>query len=274
MPFACSFCCLNPESKKIVRFRSPKNVVDEMEYLVKKFPHINEIFIHDDSFFIHNKRVIEICKEIIRRKIKINFVCSGRMRPISKEIVLYLEKAGFKRVLLGLKSGAREILESCGKGILPEDAIKTFNLFKGTSIFPKIFLIVGLPGENIKTVWETINLVKKLQKIKYMLAPDDFGLLTIYPGTEVYKIAKKKGFIDESYWLSDKETPIYTAENSYEKLNYFKRLMAENLSLYKIKTIRGFSSQLEVLPSAIKYFLKREKSPKLMLNVVKNFLKS
>ncbi len=241
-PFACTFCCLNPESKRIVRFRSPQNVVDEMEYLIKKFPHIKEIFIHDDSFFIHNKRVIEICKEIIQRKIKIDFVCSGRMRPISKEMVFYLEKAGFKRVLLGLESGAEEILKSCGKGILPEDAIKTFKLFKNTSISPKVFLIVGLPGENIKTVWETIRLVKKLQKIKYMLAPDDFGLLTIYPGTVVYEIAKKKGFIDETYWLSDKETPIYTAENSYEKLNYFKRLMAENLSLYKIKTIRGFSS--------------------------------
>jgi len=271
-PFACSFCCLNPEAKRIVRFRSPKNVVDEIEYIGKNFPHIKEVFIHDDSFFIDNQRVIKICKEILKRKIKMNFTCSGRMKPLSEEMVKILEKAGFTHVLLGLESGSREILKSCGKGITPEDVIRAFKLFKKTSINPKVFLIVGLPGETIHTIKETIKLVRKIQKINYLLMGHVFNLLTIYPGTGVYEIAKKKGFIEDSYWLSDKETPIYTAENSYKKLKSFEKIMSDHLSIYKIKTLDGFLLQLEMLPYAFKYFLKKVRSIKILKRFIKETL--
>ncbi len=272
-PFACSFCCLNPESKGMVRFRSPKNVVDEIEYIYKKFPHIKEFFIHDDSFFIDNNRVIDICNEIQKRNIKTNFICSGRMKPISEKMIKSLEKAGFKQVLLGLESGSREILKSCKKGITPEDVINAFKLFKKSSINPKIFLIVGLPGETIQTIKETIRLVRKIQKISYFVIGHNLNLLTIYPGTEVYEIAKKKEFIEDDYWLSDKETPIYTAENSYEKLKSFEKIMSNNLSIYQIKTIKGFLPQIVMVPYLLKYFLKKKKSWKLIKIALKKFLK-
>jgi len=251
--FACSFCCLNPELKRMVRFRSVGNVVDEIEYIYKMFPHISEVFIHDDTFFVDNKRVMAICDEIIRRKIKMNFQCSGRMNPISPEMITKLEEAGFKIVMLGLESGAREILKSCHKGITPENAINAFKLFKNSSINLKVFLIVGLPGETSETVDETIRLVKKLQKIKYISFANDVNLLTIYPGTEVYEIAKSKGFVDDSYWLTNKETPIYTAENTYDELEEFKERISNNISFRRLKTFKGFKSQIEMIPYLAKY---------------------
>ena len=84
-PFACSFCCLNPESKRIVRFRSPKNVVDEIEYIVQNFPHIKSVFIHDDSFFIDNQRVMEICDEIVKEKKKVFLIGSGGLKTFQKK---------------------------------------------------------------------------------------------------------------------------------------------------------------------------------------------
>ena len=258
-PFACSFCCLNPESKRVVRFRSVKSVVNEIEYMIKKFPQMTEVFIHDDSFFIDNERVIKICNEIIKRKIKTNFVCSGRMKPISKEMIKKLEQANFTRVMLGIESGDNEILKNCHKGINQEDILKTFKLFAKSSINLKVFLLVGLPGETIKTIKETSRFIKKLQKIKYVSFPSFSNLLVVYPGTEVYEIAKQKGMIDDSFWLSDKETPIFTAENSYEKLKNLGDILQNNISFYRILTLKGFKAQFEMIPYLVKYLLTKIK---------------
>ena len=256
-PFACSFCCLNPEAKRIVRFRSPKKVVDEIEYMVNKFPQMTELSINDDSFFINNQRVVDICNEIIKRKIKIDFVCSGRIKPLSAEVVKKLEQANFIRVTLGIESGDNGILKSCRKGINQEDIINAFKLFSKSKIHLKTYLIVGLPGENIKTIKETSRFIKKLQKIKYVSYPKSFNLLFVYPGTEVYEVAKSKGMINDDFWLSDKEIPIYTAEHSHKKLKKFEEILLNNLSFYRIMTSNGFKAQFETLPYLLKYGFQR-----------------
>jgi anaerobic magnesium-protoporphyrin IX monomethyl ester cyclase len=252
-PYSCSFCVLNPEAKRIVRFRSPKNVVDEIEYMTKKFPQMTEIFIHDDSFFINNERVIEICKEIISRKIKLEFVCSGRIKPLSKELIHALEEAGFVRVMLGIESGDNGILQACHKGITQEDIINAFKLFSKSKINLKTFLIVGLPGENINTIQESARLIQKVQKIKYVSFAPTTNLLVVYPGTEVYELAKQKGMIDEMFWLSDKETPIYTAEHSREELKKFGEILADHISFNRIITPKGFKAQFTMIPYLLKY---------------------
>jgi len=255
--FSCSFCCLNPETKRIVRFRSPKNVVDEIEFMIKKFPQMKEIDVLDDSFFTDNERVIKICDEIIKRKIKINFVCSGRIKPLSKEMIKKLEQANFKKVMLGLESGDNSILMACHKGINQEDVINAFKLFSKSPINLKTFLIVGLPGENIKTIKETSRFIKKIQKIKYVSYANFTNLLIIYPGTEVYEIAKSKGMIDDEFWLSDKEIPIFTAENSYEELKKFGEIILDNVAFHRIITPKGFKAQFDMIPYLVVYLIKK-----------------
>lgn len=101
----------------------------------------------------------------------------------------------------------------------PEDIIETFKIcskFKDKTRFVK-FLIVGFPGETWKTVKETANLIKKLQKYVPM---EIFyaNILWIFPGTEEYETMKKKELIDDSYWLTDRPAPYYTNEHSFEEL--------------------------------------------------------
>lgn len=256
-PFSCSFCCLNPESKRIVRFRDPKKVVDEIEYMIKKFPQMKELSINDDSFFVNNQRVIDICNEIIKRKIKMDFVCSGRIKPLNEEVVKKLEEANFIRVTLGIESGDNGILKSCHKGISQEDILNGFKLFSKSKIHLKTYLIIGLPGENLDTINETAKFIKKLQKIKYVSYPTSFNILFVYPGTEVYEIAKSKGFINDEFWLSNKEIPLYTAEHSYKELKQFEGILLDNLSFYRIITPRGFKAQFETIPYLLEYGLQR-----------------
>ncbi|MBI5100216.1 MAG: B12-binding domain-containing radical SAM protein [Nitrospirae bacterium] len=254
-PFLCSYCCLDTVSRRKVRYRSVDNVIREILYLKNSFPNLRTIWIHDDSFFLDNNRAISICDEIAKNKIKLKFICSGRMKPVSMNLVKSMERAGFTYVLLGLESGSGKILNNCHKGITPDDAINIFRLFKNSSIELATFLIVGLCGEDENSISETINLVQTLQKIKYTFY-GDIGVLYIYPGTEIYEIAKKKHIIDDNYWMSDKPVPYFTAEHTVDKLFEFKNTILDSISFMRIFSERGFKAQRAMLPNAIVYCMK------------------
>lgn len=253
-PFHCSFCVLNVITKSYPRKRSVQNVIQEIEYLIAKYPHMETIWFNDDQFFLINSRVIEFCKEIVKRKIKRNFICSGRFKPVSKEMVVWLEKAGFIQVLFGLESGSPKIRELCHKNITDDDVIKTVTLFKNTKILLIAFLIVGLYGETDDTINETISFVQKMQRIKYFYF-DNIGILIIYPGTEIYDTAKKAHAISDSYWLTEKQTPFFTVEHNKQKLLSYQSFVRDGISLKRFFTPRGFIRQYYMAPWIMKFFL-------------------
>ena len=254
-PFHCSFCVLNKVTRSYPRVRSLKNVFAEIEYLMKKYPQLDTIWLMDDQFFLINERVIKFCKEVIKRKIKLKFICSGRFKPISKKMVSVLEKAGFIQVLLGLESGSPKILNLCHKYITQDDVMKAVTLFKNTKIQLTTFLIVGLYGETDETVNETIQFVQKIQKIKYIFFGDIF-LPIPYPGTELYEIAKKSKNLSDSFWLTDKQTPYFTVEHSLKELRMYKKRIMDSIGLTRILTPSGFIRQYHMIPSIIMFFIK------------------
>jgi len=107
-PYHCLFCD-RPHLGKKFRARSPKNVVDEMEECLKKY-RIKEFLIYDDTFTINRQRVIDICYEIIKRKLKIIWDIRARVDIIDKEMLLALKKAGCQRIHYGVESGTQKIL--------------------------------------------------------------------------------------------------------------------------------------------------------------------
>ncbi|OGG29101.1 hypothetical protein A2973_00680 [Candidatus Gottesmanbacteria bacterium RIFCSPLOWO2_01_FULL_49_10] len=253
-PFHCSFCVLNAITRGYPRKRSVQNVIAEIEYLIATYPQLETIWFHDDQFFLINSRVIEFCNEIFRKKIKLKFICSGRFKPISKEMVEALEKAGFIQVLLGLESGSPKILDLCHKFITHEDVIKAMTLFKNSKIIISTFLIVGLYGETDETVEETIRFVQRIQRIKYLVFVD-IGILLVYPGTEIYSIAKKRGFMNDSYWLTEKPTPFFTVEHSQKQLEEFKKRTLDSIAIGRILTPSGFPHQYYMIPWIIKFLI-------------------
>jgi radical SAM superfamily enzyme YgiQ (UPF0313 family) len=263
-PFSCTFCCLCSMSQRKVRYRSVKNVVDEIEFMKNEFKEMNSVWIHDDSFMLNNKRVMEFCEEIVKRRIKLELFAA---EDADQPQMISNEKAGFKHVLFGLESGAEEILKTSKKAISKEDAMNAFTLFANSSIRITAFLIVGLPGETYDTVKETIEFIQTLQKIKYTIY-GDIGVLFIYPGTEVYEIAKRKGIIDDDYWLTENNTPFYTAENSIETLLEFKETILNHIALDRIFTQAGYAAQKNMIPLIFKDHYMRMKLINLALSKI------
>lgn len=254
-PNNCSFCCLNSLNKRKVRYRSVENVIDEINSILNKHPQINKIYIHDDTFFLNSKKVIDFCNLVISNNISVNFICSGRFKPISYDLVKKLEKANFIQVLLGLESGDEEILRKCHKGITQNDVIHAVKLFANSNIDLYAFLIVGLPGETHSTIVTTGLFVQKLQRLKYIYY-DNVAILTVYPGTEIYYLAKKDGIINDDYWLSKKTTPLFTVEHNLDELLLLKESLLDYISYDRLFSKKGFIKQFSMIPTIVKYRVK------------------
>lgn len=199
-PFHCNFCSY-PEtmSGRCLRKRSVKNFVDEIEYICKEMPEIQEIFIEDDTFTADRKRVVEICDEIIRRDLHPIWSCNTRA-DLPYEVMKKMKEAGCRLLVVGYESGNQKVLDETNKGIKLEQSLAFAQNTKKLKI--KVFgcFMIGLKGDNRETIEDTFKFAKKLY-------PDMvfFQQAVPFPGTVFYNWVKEEGYLkteDYSKWLN------------------------------------------------------------------------
>jgi radical SAM superfamily enzyme YgiQ (UPF0313 family) len=131
------------------------------------------------------------------------------------------------------------------------------------------FLIVGLPGETRETILSSAKFIQQVQRIKYLYY-DNIGILMVYPGTEVCRLAKEAGMLNDDFWLTDKITPLYTVEHSEAELFEFKKLLLDHIALKRMKTVDGFKRQLVMLPFAAKFVANKKNKIARVMAIIKN----
>ncbi len=201
-PFHCNFCSY-PESMSGRRFRrrSVQNFVDELEYIHNNMPYIREIFIEDDTFTVDKKRVVEICNEIDRRKLKLVWSCNSRADTLDYDTMKRMKEVGCRLLVVGYESGNQKVLDETKKGIKLENSLEFAKNTKKLKI--KVFgcFMIGLKGDNLETIEDTFKFAKKVY-------PDMcfFQQAVPFPGTQFYAWAKENGYLiteDYSKWLND-----------------------------------------------------------------------
>ena len=232
-PYRCQYCSI-AAFWGTCRFRSVINVVDEIEALYKKsgVTHLN---FFDDAFTLDKERVIEICREIIRRKLKIFWECVTRVDFVSSEMLEWMKKAGCVSVSYGVESGSPTVLKAVNKKQTISQIFNAFKMTHAAGIKAYILLMIGNPNETEKSINETIELIRLVKPDKIRTT-----LTMIYPATELYEVCKKKGIIDDDYWLTDKAAPIYTAENDIKQLKKWENKIVFSYLLQNRKVSKLF----------------------------------
>lgn len=200
----CDFCTAVRMFGRRYRMRSPKNVVDEIEYLHRKFGAYQFTF-YDDAFTVDQKRAAEICREIKRRGLKIKWDCETRVDMVTKDLLRTMKEAGCFAVWLGVESGSQPVLDAMRKGITPAQTIRAFKWAKEVGLMTVANVILGFPGETRETIWETIRFIERLK-------PDDIGyyIATPYPGTPLYEKVVKEGLLlTNDFNKFDTATPVF-----------------------------------------------------------------
>ncbi len=154
----CGFCHVKniPYSA-----RSPEGVAAEIEECSKKYG-IREIEFFDPIFTIDKMRVINICKQIRRRKIDVSWACRARIDQMDAELLGEMKSAGCVRIYYGIECGNQSILNNVSKGITLDQIKRVINLTKKKGILTLGFFLLGAPGDTSNSIKETIDFALSL----------------------------------------------------------------------------------------------------------------
>lgn len=158
--FRCKYCS-NSILGGEVRFRSIKNVVDEIEQIVSRFGQTDFRFF-DDTFTVNKKRVLEFSNEVKNRNLKITFLVETRVDCLDLDTILALKSAGMTRAKLGIESGSEKILKIY-KPQYNKDAIRNVvRILKENDINPSLNWMFGFPEETDADLRDSIDFALEL----------------------------------------------------------------------------------------------------------------
>ncbi len=217
----CNFCGSPQYWGRRIRFHSVDYFIEQIERLYSRG--ITFFYFSDDTFTIDQKRVIDICRTIIRKKMNITWAAISRVDDASDETLLWMRKAGCIQISYGVESGSEKLRKLLKKNISTRQIKKAFELTQKYGIMARAYFIYGCPGENWETIQETIDLMNEIKPLSAI-----FYILDIFPGTELYEDYKKRENVSDDIWLNRIEDIMYfetdPAFNSEMILAFGKRL--------------------------------------------------
>jgi radical SAM superfamily enzyme YgiQ (UPF0313 family) len=186
-PHFCTFCY--PLHGRSFRFRSPHNIVDEIEYNVEKgAAHFD---FTDSTATVKEKRFLHLCSLLIDRELqeKITWNFETRVDLVNRELFSTARKAGCTMVFFGVESGDETVLESMNKNIdlsMIDKAIKTA-VKAGLKV--KVSFLIGHIFETEQSARNTYALAKHLRETYGV--DISLNLIDIYPGTNLYDMVEE-----------------------------------------------------------------------------------
>ena len=205
-PFPCSYCQnkflmeLYKGKGSFIRYRSIENVFAEIDEIIHKYK-TKRLSFSDESFTLNKKRLKEFCTKY-KNKYNIPFLCQTRPDLIDEETIITLREAGCDFINMAIEAGNPKIRNQILKRNIPnKKIIEAFNLAHKYGIKTGSFNMIGLPEEEISTIWDTINLNKLIKPERIMCT-----VYMPFHGTELGEKCLKTG------WL---ENPIDDSEIYY-----------------------------------------------------------
>ena len=192
-PYRCSFCASSRFWNK-VRFFSAERVVTEVELLINNYG-VTFISFFDDLFVANKKRFFQIVELLVEKGIsgKVKFSCSLRANTVTEEVVEGLKRMGVVSVGMGLESGNERVLTNLkGSGITVDQNREAIRLLRKYGIAPNASFVIGSPDETEQEILDTLDFIRSVE-----IGLFDVYVLTPFPGTPVWELAKSRGLVSE-----------------------------------------------------------------------------
>ena len=154
--------------------------MDELEQLEQSG--VGFVNFYDDNFTLHPRRVEEICNEILRRGLSIEWKCEGRVDSVDVSLLRLMRKAGCRVIAYGVESGNTAALDFLRKDITIAQVESAFVATHEAGIRTLAYMILGVPGETEHDVRQSIFFADKKLKASYA----QFSSLNAMPGTPIY----------------------------------------------------------------------------------------
>ncbi len=219
-PMSCSYCAYPAIEGTATRRRPAGEVADEIEAVQARIgPRTFEIV--DSTFNVPGDHALELCREIIRRGLRVNLTAMGvNPRATSPELFDLMRRAGFNSMMITPEAGNDAMLRSLRKGFDMADVRRTARLARQSGIASAWFFMLGGPGETRETVEETVAFIEEHLGWRRCLTIVMTGI-RILPGTELARAAVEEGSLEGDRDLAE---PVF----------YFSPLVSEAWMLNRI----------------------------------------
>lgn len=200
--FQCTYCCNHALQKlargKYVRFRSPENIIRELEGLAEKHKALSEVYFEVETLATNISWALRFCDALskfnARRQKPLSFGANLRVTPRADFGLLFraMRKSNFTFINIGLESGSERVRrEIMRRYYSNQDVIETVQKARQHGLKVHLLNMIGLPGETEEDIKETI-------RVNRLCQPDMWASHSIffpYPGTEIHKLCSDKGFL-------------------------------------------------------------------------------
>jgi len=195
-PFKCNYCNIHAlyNDKAGVRYRSPENVVEEIDLLVKKY-NVKNIKFLDELFALKEDRVHRICDLIIENGYDLNIWAYARVDTVNEKLLKKMRKAGINWLAYGFESASKRVRQDVDKKFNQETVTNAIKMTNDAGIYIIGNFIFGLPEDDIDTMQETLDMSKEFN-FEYI----NFYTAMAYPGSELYRDSLEKGLKLPDNW--------------------------------------------------------------------------
>lgn len=253
----CAFCSSFVGRKQAGprwRGRTPKNVVDEIEMLVRTYRFHTFDFV--DSTFEDpgeegKQRIAGIARELIKRDLNIYYNCCFRAenwKETDRELLSLLVDSGLEKVNIGFESGNDRGLEILNKRARMADNRKALQVLRD---FPDIYVTFGFimlhpysTKEDLKDNAGFLYATGIGQVIRHY-----FWQLEVYPGTLMEQKLVRDQLLTKEYNLTD---GMYEYRFQNPEVKPFASLFQEMLSLKSVWDFEIFDIMIHTFISRLR----------------------
>jgi radical SAM superfamily enzyme YgiQ (UPF0313 family) len=214
-PFQCSYCA---KPYKHFRKRSVDNVVEEISEIIDQY-NVRNLHFFDDTFNVPPQYVIDLCNEIMARKLKIHFRIRARPGLVTDEMARRLKQAGCYAASLGIESANNDTLKFFNKNTTIEKSKVGVEIMRRHGIVVHGFFILGSPTESKEDMLRSIRFARDSG-----MEIASFSFLYPVPGTRLYRESIRNG------WY---QPPNKTNKNDYSDSINTKKPVLKHPSMSK-----------------------------------------
>jgi anaerobic magnesium-protoporphyrin IX monomethyl ester cyclase len=171
--FPCSYCQneylmnLYRGKGRFIRYRTIDNVFAEIDEIIRKY-RPRRLSFSDESFTLNKKHLREFCERYSKRY-SLSFLCQTRPDLVDEDTIRVLKDGGCDFINMAIEAGNPRIRNDVLRRNTPtEKIIEAFTLARRYGIRTGSFNMIGLPGEDMSTIWDTIRINRRLQPDRIM----------------------------------------------------------------------------------------------------------
>ena len=225
-PFNCDQCGSKNTLGTKTRWRSAKNVADEMEELRDRF-RTNTLIFYDLTFNLKKDKVIELSKEIISRGLEKDMkwytlarIADNNGRPmLDREMLQAMHDSGCRKIGYGIETFDQGLQNNYNKSLSTKVLEDTLHIADEIGILNRGFMMLS-PDETLESLKKTKEMVKKMPLYEIR-----FTCLTPFPGTPFYnKCQEDNSIFSEDFARYSSDEMILKPSNFTLQELYNQRL--------------------------------------------------